>query len=82
MEGNGSSVTWRELNLALTPLQTGLNEVDKKVDSIIETLAEKRGAELAKETFLTSSRFWITTAVLMFTGTIGSIVTIIFLKAG
>lgn len=34
-EGNGTPVTWRELNLALDPLKTGLGEVRSDVKLLL-----------------------------------------------
>lgn len=43
MDGNGNPVTWRELNLALKPLQDGFDSVDGKVDEILLKLAHQDG---------------------------------------
>lgn len=77
---NGSPVTWRELELALQPLRTQATDLDRKVDQILDQLAENRGESRARRTFLDSSRFWITTATLAMTSSFAATVTAIFLR--
>lgn len=71
-EGNGSPVTWRELNLALAPLRDGHKEIVRKIDALVETVAENRGAEKASRGFLDSKWRVISTAVVILTSTIGT----------
>lgn len=56
---NGNNVTWRELELALTPIKDGQRELQQSVDAIRTTLAENRGAALASKTLLDSRKWWI-----------------------
>lgn len=84
---NGDHVTWRELRLVVQPLKDAIDDVkgtvdglDGKLDNLLLERAEDKGGERAKKSFLESGRFWITTSVLMFTGTISAIATIVWLK--
>lgn len=70
-EYNGAPVTWRELNLALQPLRDGHRRLESKVDEVLETIAENRGADRASRGFLDSRRWMITTIVLVSTSSVG-----------
>lgn len=83
--GNGNYVTWRELTLALKPIEAKVDTVGGKVDSVLLKLARDdgihEGSDTVRRSFLDSTRFWISTMVVMFTGTIGAVATIVWLKA-
>lgn len=69
---NGNPVTWRELELALRPLQSGYEKLDGKVDQIMDILAENRGEQKVRSTFMESGRFWVGIAAMLLTGSFGA----------
>lgn len=70
LDGNGSPVTWRELNLALQPLKDGHKRLEHKMDDIANTIAENRGADRANRGLLDSRRWLISTIIVVLTSSI------------
>ena len=71
-EGNGSPVTWRELNLALSPLKEGLSEVRSDVKLLL-------GAHAGDEAVSGFQRWLFGTVVVLVSGAIG---TLLYLAVG
>lgn len=78
---NGSYVTWRELNLALEPLEKMVDQLDGKMDQMLFQKATADGAREVRKSLLNSTKFWVTLILTTMSGTITAVVTTILLKA-
>lgn len=76
--GNGNYVTWRELNLALSPVIKGVEELNQKMDMVLEERAEGKGAQAQKARRKDDLRFLAMILGTLFCGVLGSITVMAF----
>ena len=58
-EGNGSPVTWRELNLVVEPIKTDVSEIKEDVKRLLGGQARAAGLELAHREDKADRRAWL-----------------------
>lgn len=58
-EGNGSPVTWRELNLVVEPIKEDVAEIRKDVKSLLGGQARAEGVEIATNEDKVNARAWL-----------------------
>ena len=58
-EGNGTPVTWRELNLVVDPIKEDVQEIKKDVKRLVHGQATAAGIELVAKEDREDKRAWL-----------------------
>jgi hypothetical protein len=58
-EGNGTPVTWRELNLVVDPIKEDVSEIKQDVKRLVRGQATAAGVELVAKEDRDNKRAWL-----------------------
>lgn len=74
---NGSYVTWRELKLALSPLEAGIEEIKTTVNVLHGDFFETVGERRERKRSVDVQHFWLLIIATLFSGAFAAILTLL-----